>query len=1062
MRSRLARAVGGVLVIAALCSSLVYFPLEPVGAFKPYTHTKTGMNAYADAVSDGMVTIDGRNYPLQPKLLSALRRWPAYYNAGVIGPDGFPDLIMGQSIIHPTNTGLWLRHLLEDAWAAQDDVFEPNLPQSWESPYNPQYNDAEEGQILAFTYGFLTHAAGDVWAHTLINEMSGEVFPGVSEMLSDQSSAEIALRHVMLEGYIGAATQGFDADPDETQLGSGDVAGDSTPGIAFAAPQRFIFASLVDKDASGAPTQERGAVLDFFFNLRNSLYEWEESTPSPLEDALSEWNDFQDTVTAAFRRAQCDGSDNDHDGAVDEACGFWDDAHPGDEGYSGDCNFGGGFGDFWGSATADVAHDIIWCPLTLGGSLIANTVQAAWDLVTGTVALLAKKVLNAYVGAWIDDIDDGLQHWGELGLAVTKGLFDPQTKRNAQNDICRNYGADVLTPGVAADAETNPRRVCENGVSTLDTVMWSAEGFINNHLLSMLGFPDFVGGLREILDDVAGFIDGVVGPAANPIRMVSTAIRNWAKDLVKAELSERFGIPIEQIEDFLKKPTTRIDTATLTTPRTTFNILGISNVTIPARTLTLLGHAKRNQLDDYLGLPHHADGAPLGATEKFNVNNFKAYRNAVVMSKMLLLDGAQMDHVLGDLVGSPYHLYDAGQYEDDPASNIMTTVFPGAPYAGPESNWEWLYMIDGDHAWRENGLPVFTNPDRLSGGLGNFPLFESCLLRKRVFRRLFQDWENDTTLRGGDNDGQLDANENFPDLGDEPTEDPATPAPPASWLSIGFPRVFDDTGVWVSAATRLSIGTAAPVIPNSGLSVGWKVSGDAFNKLGGGRTFQIPGYVDDGPIDIEYTVEDDCQGGEPLSSRIRVDTTAPEIFFNLDEESVPVYDTESTPDLSFSTYDAGVGADEAKSKFLVDGRLVNSNFTLNTNRLRAGIHTVQVVATDLLGNTATKTVTFKVVATLESLSTNLLSANLAGKIDPKVHEALQALVAQASTAHDRGRHAVEWKVLRSFIAELLRQRGVLVDFATAVRLESYATSILADETTQQLAPGFSGRVLSRP
>ena len=39
-----------------------------------------------------------------------------------MGPDGFPDLTYGQQVIHPEQTGKWLRHILKKARWAQDDA----------------------------------------------------------------------------------------------------------------------------------------------------------------------------------------------------------------------------------------------------------------------------------------------------------------------------------------------------------------------------------------------------------------------------------------------------------------------------------------------------------------------------------------------------------------------------------------------------------------------------------------------------------------------------------------------------------------------------------------------------------------------------------------------------------------------------------------------------------------------------------------------------------------------------------------------------------------------------
>src|ERR1043165_1913350 len=140
-------------------------------AFKPFTHNYTGTQARADAI-DGTITIAGRSYTVPPQVSQALHDWPTYYNAGVVGPDGFPDLTMGQSIVHPVHTGQWLRYVLDRAWAPQSD---------------PSYTPAEKSQVLAFAYGFLTHAAGDMFAHTLVNEGAKGVFPGVPEILGHGS-----------------------------------------------------------------------------------------------------------------------------------------------------------------------------------------------------------------------------------------------------------------------------------------------------------------------------------------------------------------------------------------------------------------------------------------------------------------------------------------------------------------------------------------------------------------------------------------------------------------------------------------------------------------------------------------------------------------------------------------------------------------------------------------------------------------------------------------------------------------------------------------------------------
>ena len=146
---------------AVACIALAWVALmagpRPSAAWKPYTHNFSAEQARLDVIADGQVTIENRAYPVHPAVVAALRDWPQFYNAGVIGPDGFPDLTYGQAVIHPKKTGEWLRHIYNRAWTAQTDA---------------SYSGAERSQILAFAYGFLTHGAGDMWAHTLVNDIA--------------------------------------------------------------------------------------------------------------------------------------------------------------------------------------------------------------------------------------------------------------------------------------------------------------------------------------------------------------------------------------------------------------------------------------------------------------------------------------------------------------------------------------------------------------------------------------------------------------------------------------------------------------------------------------------------------------------------------------------------------------------------------------------------------------------------------------------------------------------------------------------------------------------------
>src|SRR5262249_42661139 len=100
-------------------------PLEErVVPFRPFTHVAIGaavLNDPLDPAHPGKVTLAGRLYAVPAPVVQALKDFPQFYRGGEVGPDAFPDIVFGQGVIHPEDTGLWLGHILDRAWAAQND-----------------------------------------------------------------------------------------------------------------------------------------------------------------------------------------------------------------------------------------------------------------------------------------------------------------------------------------------------------------------------------------------------------------------------------------------------------------------------------------------------------------------------------------------------------------------------------------------------------------------------------------------------------------------------------------------------------------------------------------------------------------------------------------------------------------------------------------------------------------------------------------------------------------------------------------------------------------------------
>lgn len=179
-------------VVAALLVALLINLIRPdqALAWKPTTHVFLGDIALKDALDNGKVTIYRVNYrtgqilsvvgeyAVEPTILAALQSYAPQYHAGILGPDAYPDILTGQQVIHPgmEHTGI---NNGTDAW----------LSYLWNQALLPQH---QTGAIKAFTVGYLTHAAGDMFGHTFINNFTGGEFElGIN-----------AVKHIVLEGYI--------------------------------------------------------------------------------------------------------------------------------------------------------------------------------------------------------------------------------------------------------------------------------------------------------------------------------------------------------------------------------------------------------------------------------------------------------------------------------------------------------------------------------------------------------------------------------------------------------------------------------------------------------------------------------------------------------------------------------------------------------------------------------------------------------------------------------------------------------------------------------------------
>jgi hypothetical protein len=114
------------------------------------------------------------------------------------------------------------------------------------------YSPEEKLQILAFAYGYATHASGDLWAHTLVNEFTDGPWPDFENLVQSELAAANAIRHVIVEGYIADATPGVDGigkvgdEVERTRLPDGDVSDKGSKARELDAPTAFVYDALLN------------------------------------------------------------------------------------------------------------------------------------------------------------------------------------------------------------------------------------------------------------------------------------------------------------------------------------------------------------------------------------------------------------------------------------------------------------------------------------------------------------------------------------------------------------------------------------------------------------------------------------------------------------------------------------------------------------------------------------------------------------------------------------------------------------------------------------------------
>lgn len=177
------------LISLTLAFILVFMTASPVYAWKPKTHVLSAnlLLEEIEANNGHVIFPYFGKIKVPDEYLTALRAYPDYFRAGSIGPDGFPDIYVGQVFAHPKTkltAGDWIKYLIDQV---------KKMPAGSE----------ERRQVLAFALGYAVHASGDLFGHSFVNLWAGGAWPDIDDVENiSESDMKIIIRHNVVEEYI--------------------------------------------------------------------------------------------------------------------------------------------------------------------------------------------------------------------------------------------------------------------------------------------------------------------------------------------------------------------------------------------------------------------------------------------------------------------------------------------------------------------------------------------------------------------------------------------------------------------------------------------------------------------------------------------------------------------------------------------------------------------------------------------------------------------------------------------------------------------------------------------
>ncbi|OPZ87739.1 MAG: hypothetical protein BWY74_03326 [Firmicutes bacterium ADurb.Bin419] len=118
---------------------------------KSKTHIYMANLIAGDLTKYGSLTLPGVGTFTPPAdVIDAIKAYPGAFRVGAVGPDFYPDMLLGQTVIHAEDSGKWLSRLFAEYG---------RLPS----------NAPDRKKCYAYILGVMMHYAGDMYGHHYVN-----------------------------------------------------------------------------------------------------------------------------------------------------------------------------------------------------------------------------------------------------------------------------------------------------------------------------------------------------------------------------------------------------------------------------------------------------------------------------------------------------------------------------------------------------------------------------------------------------------------------------------------------------------------------------------------------------------------------------------------------------------------------------------------------------------------------------------------------------------------------------------------------------------------------------